>query len=115
MKRRMHFTAAIGLSMVFFLCLPAQAEKISGRVTDVTRTGDGSVHVKVKTETGTVETCLGPRKSLVDKRALPHLGDLIEVDGRFENPDNPAVLVAYEIRLNGRDLTVRQAKPRGKS
>jgi hypothetical protein len=102
----LQFPITILLMVVLFASV-SSATTIAGRVTDVTGTSAGGIHVKLKTDSGVVEACLGPRQFLADNNSLPRIGDQIEVKGENSESFGEKLLVAYELRRGGRTLVLR--------
>ncbi len=93
---------------------PATETTIKGTVEDVKtfsgRCGWAGTHVTLKADSGTFDVHLGPSAYLQKENFKFAKGDQIEVTGSKVNFQGQEAIIAREVKLGGKVLTLRNAQ-----
>jgi hypothetical protein len=93
---------------------PATETTVKGTVEEVKtmrgRRGWGGTHLDLKTESGTFDVHLGPSAFIAGKNFKFAKGDQIEVTGSKVKFDGHDEIIAREVKMDGKVLTLRNAQ-----
>ena len=85
--------------------------KVKGIIDDVITAPDTTVHITLKSDTGSLDVVIGPEKFLKAMEVSYSKGDAVEVLGSKVVVNGNALMVAREVTRNGEVLCARD--PRG--
>jgi len=87
--------------------------KVKGVIDEVKTTPDNSVHLTLKSVTGSLEVFVGPEKFLKEMEIVFAKGETIEVLGSQLSVNGNAILLAREVTRDNDVVTIRdeQGKP----
>lgn len=93
---------------------PATETTVKGTVDEVEtitgRRGLGGTHLTLKAESGTFDVHLGPSAFLTEKNFKFAKGDQVEVTGSKVTYQGHDAIVAREVKMGGKVLTLRDAQ-----
>jgi DNA/RNA endonuclease YhcR with UshA esterase domain len=96
------------------LYVPSAETTVTGTVAEVNtipgRRGQTGTHLDLKTESGTLDVHVGPSAFLAAKHFTFAKGDRIEVTGSKVMHQGHEAIIAREIKMNGKTLTLRNAQ-----
>jgi DNA/RNA endonuclease YhcR with UshA esterase domain len=87
--------------------------KLKGVIEDVKTAADNSIHLTLKSVTGSLDVLIAPEKFLKQMEIIFAKGEMIEVVGSPLTVDGNAIVLAREVTRNSDVVTIRdeQGKP----